>query len=117
MALLKINIAKNVKYLQSISKEYDNEMQSGSLFLVVYLVSAGEHYLCLFSIRAHWLNGWVNYRMNMSSVSTQVGWHKKGTAQVPGQLISLFINKNNWTDLFSTSFIVQTDGVCLVNFL
>ncbi len=28
---------------------------------------------------------------------SQVGWHKKGTAQVPGKLISLFINKNHWT--------------------
>lgn len=68
MALLKINIAKKVKYLQSISKEYDNEMLSGILFSVVYLISAVEYYLCLFSIRAHWLNGWVNYRMSMSSV-------------------------------------------------
>ncbi len=28
----------------------------------------------------------------------QVGWHKNGTAQVPGQCIYLFINKNHWTD-------------------
>ncbi len=29
---------------------------------------------------------------------TQVGWQKKGTVQVPEQLISHFIIKNHWTD-------------------
>ncbi len=57
--VVKNKYCKKVKYLQSISKEYDNEMLSGILFSVVYLISAVEHYLCVFSIRAHWLNGWV----------------------------------------------------------
>ncbi len=30
-----------------------------------------------------------------SCAPTQVGWHKNGTAQVPGQLISLFISAVN----------------------
>lgn len=35
---------------------------------VVYLVSAGENSLCLFSTIERRLNGWVNDRMSMSSV-------------------------------------------------
>ncbi len=48
-----------------------------------------------------------------------MGWHKEGTAQVPGQLISLFINKNHRSDntYSQKTFLhlfLQIDGCCLV---
>ncbi len=51
-----------------------------------------------------------------SCAPTQVGWHKKGTAQVPGQLISLFINKNHLTDNTCSQLLSlskQTVCVCV----
>ncbi len=36
--------------------------------------------------------------VEQSCAPTQVGSHKNGTAQVPGQRIYLFINKNHWSD-------------------
>ncbi len=44
---------------------------------------------------------------------TQVGWHKKGTAQVPGQLISLFINKSHWSDNTCSKLISLSKQTCV----
>jgi len=75
----------------------DMIIKNKNMFFFIVRVSKARAILGFFNGVAQGRQDPVRVPWEKSWAPTQVGWHKKGTAQVLGQLISLFINKNHWT--------------------
>ncbi len=104
---------KNVYTKKNKNKEFILKFVSYVTVASVWRVSIGRKQRMLFCVSPQ--GGTGGPRSSVQSFApTQVWWHKKGTAQ--GQLISLFIIKNHWTDNNCSQLVSlskQTVHVCV----